>query len=380
MQDRTLLGPGALLGVLGGGQLGRMFALEARRMGYRVAVYTAEEDNPAAHLADLTVRAPYEDLDALARFCAAVDAVTFEFENVPAATVATAAEHTRVRPGGRLLAVAQDRLEEKATFAALGLPIGAYAAVRSVEDHAAAAAAVPGRSVLKTARLGYDGKGQRKLASAEELPAAHAALGERPCILEAFVPFVAELSVVGARGADRSVALYEPFLNTHAQHILDVTVCPAPASPAVLRDAQDIARTLLEGLDVVGVLCVELFLLGDDTLLVNEIAPRPHNSGHLTLGAHQASQFEQQVRALAGLPLGSPARIGPPAAMANLLGDLWRDGEPAWDRALARPGVALHLYGKTSARPGRKMGHLTATAPTPEAAEALVRAARAALT
>jgi len=373
------LSPGALLGALGGGQLGRMFALEARRLGYRVAVYTAEADAPGADIAEHVVRAPYEDLDAVAKFARTVDALTFEFENVPAATVATAAQFTRVRPGGGLLAVAQDRLQEKATFARLGLPIGEAARVCGPEDYAEAAARIPGSSVLKTARLGYDGKGQIKLADATELPQAHAKLGGAPCVLEAFVPFVAELSIVGARGADGEVALYEPFENEHARHILDVTTCPAAVSDTVEAEARRIARALLEDLDVVGVMCVELFLLGDGRLFVNEIAPRPHNSGHLTLDAHECSQFEQQVRALAGLPLGSTRRIAGPAAMANLLGDLWANGEPNWSRALALPGVHLHLYGKSEARAGRKMGHLTVLDRTAEGARTRAREARAAL-
>ncbi|MEZ6016406.1 MAG: 5-(carboxyamino)imidazole ribonucleotide synthase [Planctomycetota bacterium] len=375
-----MLHPGSVLGVLGGGQLGRMFALEAKRLGFRVAVYTPELDSPAAQVADHVTRAEYTDLDRVAAFARSVDGVTFEFENVPAPTAATAAEHTRVRPGGPLLAIAQDRLAEKAAFARLGLPIGPYAPVRRAEDLAAAASAVPGKSVLKTARLGYDGKGQQRLASAQELPQAHAALGAVPCVLEEFVPFVGELSVVGARGADGSVALYEPFRNVHADHILDVTTCPAGLDAAVVHDAQRIARALLEGLDVVGVLCVELFQLADGRLFVNEIAPRPHNSGHLTLDAHVCSQFEQQVRALAGLPLGATQRTGGAGAMANLLGDLWQRGEPDWSAALAIPGVRLHLYGKREARPGRKMGHLCATADDAEAAAALVVRARAALT
>jgi 5-(carboxyamino)imidazole ribonucleotide synthase len=374
-----VLAPGSLLGVLGGGQLGRMFALAARRLGYRVAVYTAEDDNPAAHVAEHVVRAPYEDQEAVAKFARQVDGLTFEFENVPAATVSTAAEFTRVRPGGTLLAVAQDRLLEKATFTRLGLPVGPYAAVHGVADHAAASARIPGRGVLKTARLGYDGKGQQKVASGHDLPRAHAALGSAVCVLEEFVPFIGELSVVGARGANGEVALYEPFHNVHTNHVLDVTTCPAPLTSSVEADARRIARALLEGLDVVGVLCVELFQLADGRLFVNEIAPRPHNSGHLTIDAHECSQFEQQVRALAGLPLGSTRRTGGVAAMANLLGDLWQRGEPDWSAALAIPGVRLHLYGKREPRPGRKMGHLTVTAADVTAAAALARRARAAL-
>lgn len=378
-----VLPPGSLLGVLGGGQLGRMFALAAKRLGYRVGVFTPEESSPAGQVADLLVHAEYEDQDAVARFARAIDAVTFEFENVPAPTVATAAQHTRVRPGGALLAVAQDRILEKAALVRLGLPVGPYAPILTAADLAAAAAEIPGAGVLKTARLGYDGKGQRRVAQGADAAAlreAYDALGRPAAVLEEFVPFVNELSVVGARGADGAIALYEPFHNVHAHHILDVTTCPAPVPSAVAAEAHRIARAVLEGLEVVGVLCVELFHLADGRVLINEIAPRPHNSGHLTLDAHECSQFEQQVRALAGLPLGSTRRIGGPAAMANLLGELWQPTEPDWSAALAIPGVRLHLYGKRHPRTSRKMGHLTVTADTVEEATALACQARAALT
>lgn len=377
---RLRVPPGGTLGVFGGGQLGRMFGIAARQLGYRFAVFTDGENGPASEIADRTVCAAYDDEAAIEEFARSVDAVSFEFENVPAVAGETAARFTVVRPAGGLLHTVQDRIREKTALAGLGLPVADFRAIAGEEDLAAAAAALPGAGVLKTSSFGYDGKGQARIAGAGELPAAWDALGRVPCVLETLVPFEEELSVIVARGIDGDVAIYEPFSNEHANHILDVTVCPAEIDADVLAEARRIARAVVEGFDVVGVVCVELFRLPDGTILVNEIAPRPHNSGHLTIDAHVCSQFEQQVRAVAGLPLGSAARIGPPAAMANLLGDLWSEGPPNWAAALGMPGVSLHLYGKTEARPGRKMGHLTAVGATAAEAAARVREARAALT
>lgn len=375
----TAILPGAVLGVLGGGQLGRMFTLAARRMGYRIDVLAPEDDTPAGQIAYREIRAPYDDLDAVERFARGVDVVTFEFENVPAATAEAAARHAPVRPAGSLLHLTQDRAREKEGLRRLGLPTASFAHVPDSSALATAAAAIGFPAVLKTCGWGYDGHGQRRVADSAELEAAWRALGQRPCILEGLVPFAAELSVVGARGLDGRMALYEPVLNRHRRHVLDVSLCPAPVPEAVLRRADEIARTVLAGLEVVGVLCVELFLLEDGTLLVNELAPRPHNSGHLTIDAHACSQFEQQVRAVCGLPLGSTERAVPAAAMANLMGDLWDPATPDWEAALADPGVRLHLYGKEVPRPGRKMGHLTVTAATLAESERRVLAARAAL-
>ncbi|MBL9089069.1 MAG: 5-(carboxyamino)imidazole ribonucleotide synthase [Planctomycetia bacterium] len=372
--------PGAELGVLGGGQLGRMFTVAAARLGYRVAVYAPDDDTPAGQVACRELRGSYDDLDAVAAFARSVAVVTFEFENVPLATAETAARHAPVRPAGRVLGTTQDRLREKAALTRLGLPVAPHAAIETEADLARAAAAVPGPSVLKTAAWGYDGKGQVRLSGAAELPAAWVRMGRPRAVLEAFVPFRRELSVVGVRGLDGAVALYEPFGNAHAHHVLDVTVWPAPVSAATRAEAAAIARAVLEGLDVVGVLTVELFELDDGRLVVNELAPRPHNSGHLTIDAHTCGQFEQQVRAVCGLPLGSVDAVAPAAAMANLMGDLWAGGTPDWRAGLAYPTARLHLYGKDDARPGRKMGHLTALGPTVAAAEATVREARAALT
>jgi 5-(carboxyamino)imidazole ribonucleotide synthase len=374
--------PGATLGVLGGGQLGRMFALAARSMGYRVTVFVPEEDSPAGQTADREIRADYDDLDAVRRFAAGVDVVTFEFENVPAATAAAAAEGAPVRPAGSLLHTTQHRAREKAALEAAGVPTVRHAPAASEGELRAAVASVGAPGILKTASWGYDGKGQRRVETPEDALAAWEDLGRAPVVYEAMAEFEREISVVGARGLDGSVALYAPSENRHERHVLDVSISPAELPAAVRRRAHEITRTLLEAWGVVGVLCVELFLLpagaSGERLLVNEVAPRPHNSGHLTIDGHSCSQFEQQVRAVCGLPLGSTEALAP-AAMANLLGDLWLDradgASPPWDAACAVPGVSLHLYGKAEPRPGRKMGHLTAVGR--DRKEALERVLRA---
>ncbi len=371
--------PGAVIGVLGSGQLGRMLALAAGRLGYRVHTYSPERDSPTGHVADAEIVGSYDDLDALRRFADGVDAVTFEFENVPSASVAAIAERTLVRPAGSVLHTTQHRGREKAFLSGAGLPVAPHALVDTLDDLAVAIARLGLPAVLKTASFGYDGKGQARIDRAEDAVAAWDRIGRQPAVLEAFVDFERELSVVAARGQDGAFAHYGVIEYAHDRHILDVSVAPARVPPQVERDALAIARASLEALDVVGVLCVELFLTRDGRVLVNELAPRTHNSGHLTIDACATSQFEQQLRAVCGLPLGATDLVRP-AAMANLLGDLWQDGDPRWAEALARPGVRLHLYGKRVATPGRKMGHLTALADTPEAAAALVREARASLT
>jgi 5-(carboxyamino)imidazole ribonucleotide synthase len=371
--------PGSAVGVLGSGQLGRMFAIAARRMGYRVHVLSPDSDTPAGQVADVEVAAAYDDLDAVRSFAAKVGVVTFEFENVPAATAAAAEERAPVRPGGGVLHVCQQRLREKGFLAAAGLPVPDFVAVRSSEDLRAGLARVGVPAVLKTAAFGYDGKGQARVGSLAEAEAAWAAVGRQECILEAFVDFEREVSVVAARGLDGSFAHYGVIGNEHRRHILDVSVSPAPVEPAVLAGAVALARAVLEELDVVGLLCVEMFLTRGGSLLINELAPRTHNSGHLTVDACVTSQFEQQLRAVCGLPLGS-TESHRPAAMANLLGELWTGGEPDWARACAFADVKLHLYGKAEARPGRKMGHLTALASTTEEARDRVLRARSALT
>jgi 5-(carboxyamino)imidazole ribonucleotide synthase len=365
--------------VLGSGQLGRMFAFAARRMGYRVHTLSPEGDSPTGQLADLEVQAAYDDLDAVRRFARAVDVVTFEFENVPAATAAAAGEHAPVRPDGAVLHTTQNRLREKAFLDRAGVPVAPYAPVRDLPELEDALARLGAPAILKTAGWGYDGKGQARIEKSGEAGAAWESIGRQEAVLEAFVDFEREVSVVAARSLDGDFTHHGVIENSHYRHILDVSVAPAGLPPALEREAVEIARAILEALDVVGVLCVEMFVTRGGGLRVNELAPRPHNSGHLTFDASLTSQFEQQVRAVCGLPLGSTELLRP-EAMANLLGDLWAGGEPDWAAALRFPEVKLHLYGKQAPRPGRKMGHLTALAARPEEARAAVLAARAALT
>jgi 5-(carboxyamino)imidazole ribonucleotide synthase len=370
--------PGATIGVLGSGQLGRMFAIAARRMGYRVHTFSPDCDTPTGQVADREVTADYADLDAVRGFARGVDLVTFEFENVPAATAEAAAELAPVHPAGSVLHTTQNRLREKGFLESQGFPVTPFAAIRSAADLPAALAVLGLPAVLKTAGWGYDGKGQAVIREASEAAAAFRSLGETEAVLEAFVDFEREISVVAARGPDGAAAEFAAIENRHHRHILDLSIAPAELPPRLAREAAEIARGILSALGVVGVLCVELFATRDGRLLVNELAPRPHNSGHLTFDAAVTSQFEQQLRAICGLPLGSTALLCP-AAMANLLGDLWEGGEPDWPAALAHPDVKLHLYGKAAPRPGRKMGHLTALAADRETAVARVLAARRAL-
>jgi len=369
------IAPGSTIGILGGGQLGRMFAMAARRLGYRVHTLAPEHDTPTGQIADVEIVAPYADLDQVRAFARAVDVVTFEFENVPAAAVAAAAEEALVRPNGAALEVAQHRIREKRFLASHGLPVAPYFEVHSEADLLEGVARIGRPAVLKTAALGYDGKGQVALGPDTDPVAAWEQLGRAECVLESFIDLAREISVIGARGVDGSTSFFEPFDNTHRHHILDVTLAPADIPANVAFDAIEVTREVLEGLDYVGILCIEFFVAKDGRLLVNELAPRPHNSGHLTFDACRTSQFEQQVRAICGYPLGATDLLQP-AAMVNLLGDLWANGEPNWAAALAMPDVKLHLYGKTSARPGRKMGHLTVMAPTAAQARDRALAAR----
>jgi 5-(carboxyamino)imidazole ribonucleotide synthase len=375
----AVIPPGSCIGILGSGQLGRMLAIDARRMGYRVHTLSPDGDTPTGQLADREVVAAYDDLDAVADFARSVDVVTFEFENVATLTADHAAAWAPVRPAGRVLHICQHRLREKTFLREHGFPVTGFAAVTGIDELHAAVAALGLPAVLKTAGFGYDGKGQAVIRRPEDVPSAWEAIGAVPAVLEAFVSFERELSVVAARGVDGSFAHWGVFENEHRDHILDITT-PGPAvSPTCQAEAIRIARDVLEALDVIGVLCVEFFLTAEHRLLVNELAPRPHNSGHVTIDASLTSQFEQQLRAVCGLPLGSTDWIRP-ASMANLLGDVWADGEPDWAAALADPAVKLHLYGKRQPRPGRKMGHLTATGDDRDAARRAVMRARAALT
>lgn len=371
--------PGATIGVLGGGQLGRMFAMAARRLGYRVHTLAPEHDTPTGQIADLEINASYDDLDAVRAFAKGVDIVTFEFENVPAAAAAVAEEHAIVRPNGRALFIAQHRLREKTFLADQGLPVVPFASVRSDEELRAAIRQVGCPGVLKTASFGYDGKGQMPITRADEARSAWDALGRTEAIFESFIDLDGEISVIGARGVGGEWAPFGPIENSHRHHILDVSVAPAAVPAAIAAQAIEATRRVMEALDFIGILCIEFFVARDGRLLINELAPRPHNSGHLTFDACRTSQFEQQVRAICGLPLGSTELLQP-AAMANLLGDLWARGEPNWAAALSLGEVKLHLYGKATPRPGRKMGHLTALAPSRSEAKMLVLRAREALT
>lgn len=374
MSDPVL--PGAMVGVLGSGQLGRMLALAARRMGYRVHVFSPDSDSPTGQVADREWSAAYDDLDAVGEFARSVDVVTLEFENIPAATVEEVSSVAPVRPGWKALHTAQNRLREKTFLKKAGFPVAPF---REVEERAALDGALRGigvPAVLKTAGFGYDGKGQSRVDKLEEADEAWEALGGE-AVLESWVDFEKEVSVVAARGLDGSFVHYGAVENTHDRHILDVTVAPADVPPEIDREAVEITRGIFEELEIVGTACVEFFVTDEGKLLVNEIAPRPHNSGHWTIDGAVTSQFEQQLRAVCGLPLGSTERTRP-VAMANLLGDLWENGEPDWMAVCSLPEVKLHLYGKREARPGRKMGHVTALADTPEAAATLVSKAQSA--
>jgi 5-(carboxyamino)imidazole ribonucleotide synthase len=349
----STIAPGGTIGILGGGQLGRMTAMAAARLGYRCHVLAPEADSPAADVAAAWTRAEYADEAALARFAGTVDVVTLEFENVPVAAVDFLARDRPVRPSAAILRVTQDRLAEKDFVRGLGIPVTDYARVESAADLALARRRL-GRGVLKTARMGYDGKGQLRVDAATDLTAAIARLGQPLLVHEAWVDFALELSVITARNPQGTVASYIPVENRHRDHILDVTIAPAAIPASVATEAIAMAERIARALNLEGLLAVEMFLTRDGRLLVNELAPRPHNSGHWTIDACAVSQFEQQVRAVCGLPLGDPARFAD-AEMRNLIGaevDGWRE-------LLAEPGARLHLYGKREARPGRKMGHVT---------------------
>ncbi|HYJ90914.1 MAG TPA: 5-(carboxyamino)imidazole ribonucleotide synthase [Pyrinomonadaceae bacterium] len=371
--------PGSTVGVFGSGQLGRMFAIEARKMGYRVHTFSPDTDTPTGQVADVETSAEYDDLDAVKEFAKSVDVVTFEFENVPSATVEAAAEFVEVHPCGDILHTTQNRLREKKFLSENGFPVAKFKQIKLIDDlyHGLDEIDVP--AVLKTAGFGYDGKGQQKITAVGEVEAAFAKLNGQQAVLEEFVEFEKEVSAVCARNREGNFVNYGVIENEHANHILDVSFAPAAVGKYVEKDAIEIARAIADRFEYVGTLCVEFFLTNDGRLLVNELAPRPHNSGHLTFGPCVTSQFEQQLRAVCGLPLGS-TEFYRPAAMANLLGGIWVNGEPDWAAATGDPNVKLHLYGKSEPRPGRKMGHLTATADTAEKAKALVIKMRALLT
>ena len=349
--------PGATLGLLGGGQLGRMFTVAARTLGYQVTVLDPDPHSPAAEFATGHLNTPYTDAQSLATLAQTCAAVTTEFENAPAEALDTLAARTVVRPPGASVAIAQDRRRETRFFADRGFPVGAFAVVDSPADFDAALERVPLPALLKTARLGYDGKGQARVERREDLARLFEQWKRVPCVLEELLVLEREVSVVLARAGDGAMAAFPVAENRHARGILDVTVAPARIPQALAAGAAALATRLAAELEYVGVLAVEMFVVRG-RLLVNEIAPRPHNSGHYTIDACRTSQFEQQVRVLCGLPLGDPSQHTP-AVMVNLLGDIWRDGVPSWPAVLRHPGAHLHLYGKREARPGRKMGHVT---------------------
>ena len=370
--------PGGTIGVLGSGQLGRMMALAARRMGYRVHTLSPGTDTPTGQVADVEIAAAYDDLDAIRTFARAVDVVTFEFENVSVDAADAAAEVVPVRPSGSALHITQQRAREKAFLADRGFPVPPFQRVRSLDELAVALGVIGLPAIVKTAAFGYDGKGQHRISTIEQAERTWALVGHQEAIVEQVVDFASEISVVAARGLDGAMVDYGAIENRHVNHILDLSVAPARVPEPVAANAAVLARRILEELSYIGVLCVEFFVTKDHGLLVNEIAPRPHNSGHLTIEACATSQFEQQVRAVCGLALGSTAQPRP-AAMVNLLGDVWRNGEPDWDAALSIPGAALHLYGKGAPRAGRKMGHITVVAGTAEEAAERALEARAVL-
>lgn len=396
MDNRPIL-PGATIGILGSGQLGRMLTIAARRMGYRVHTLSPVSDSPTGQVADWEIVASYSDMTAVRDFAMSVDVVTYEFENIPAEAVEMAAQFAPVRPDSNVLQVTQNRLREKTFLRNKGFPVTPFSPISGYQELVDASSKLGFPTILKTSGYGYDGKGQQILRAPVDLEDIRPNLGKTleavtipgspnnphyvdipKHILEAFVDHECEVSVVAARGLDGTFVHYPVVRNDHVNHILDVTTAPASIHPALADQAVEVTRGIFEALDVVGVMCVEMFLTTEGNLLINEIAPRPHNSGHWTIEACATSQFEQQLRAICGLPLGS-TELRRPAAMANLLGDLWSGGEPNWAAAMAMPEVHLHLYGKETVRPGRKMGHLTALAETAEEAEMKARHARSAL-
>jgi 5-(carboxyamino)imidazole ribonucleotide synthase len=374
-----VISPGSILGVLGNGQLGRMFALAAARLGYRVWCYGPEADSPAGLVCAREFVAPYEDLDQVREFARQVSAVTLEFENIPVETARAVAELTPLRPGELSLYIAQHRRREKEFLNSHGIPVAPFRVVQSLEQLTAAVQELGCPCVLKSAGFGYDGKGQARITAPEQIPTAWQTVNVSECVLEGWIDFTREISVLVARDEGRNTVTWDPFENRHANGILDLSICPATISTELQQQARQLAVRVAEALDLVGLLCVEMFVTRDNQLIVNEMAPRPHNSGHLTIEGCVTSQFEQQARITAGLPLGATA-LRQPTAMVNLLGERWEGGEPNWSAALAMPGVSLHLYGKEEPRRGRKMGHLTALGSTAAEAAELALAARVSCT
>ncbi|MBU2742222.1 MULTISPECIES: 5-(carboxyamino)imidazole ribonucleotide synthase [Acidithiobacillus] len=367
--------PGATLGILGGGQLGQMFTLAARRMGYGVWVLDPDPDCPAAAVADRHLCAPYDDFSALALLADHCAAVTAEFENVPASAMIYLEARIPVRPGSTALAIAQDRVREKTFFQDLGLEVAPFALLRQEDDVELVARKLSFPAILKTTRFGYDGKGQQNVTTASELPAAWASLNTPEAILESRIKLVQEFSVVLARSVEGMMVFYPLAENRHHHAVLDLSIVPARIPEALQNQARQSAACIAEALNYVGVLAVEFFVEEEGRLLVNEMAPRPHNSGHYTIDACVSSQFDQQVRALCGLSLAD-IRLLSPVVMMNLLGDLWEEGGPDWQKLFQHPQIKVHLYGKKEARPGRKMGHVNALSSDVERALAVLETLR----
>ena len=365
--------PGAMLGLLGGGQLGRMFIMAAQSMGYRVTVLDPAEDSPSSSIADRRLHADYLDGAALRELGSTCAGVTTEFENVPAESLRILTEYAVVSPAANSVAVAQNRILEKKFLTDNGFEVVPYAVIQSLLNSQSPNEVLPQTypelfpGILKVSRFGYDGKGQVRVNNVAELDRAFFGMNREPCVLEKQMVLESEISVIVARDFDGGVVTFPVSENLHRNGILDISIVPARVLPEIIQAACETAIRVAEKLDYRGVLCVEFFVLDGGRLLINEIAPRPHNSGHYTIDACVTSQFEQQVRVLCGAPLGSSA-MRSPTVMVNLLGDLWQRGEPRWEEVLRHPGVKLHLYGKLSARPGRKMGHYTVSAETVEAA------------
>lgn len=381
LSGKHVVSPGSSIGMLGGGQLGRMFAIAARQCGYRIHIFGDPQDSPAGQVSDQSWSSPFTDYDALRQFARHVDVVTYEQENIPVATVEALLEHVSVFPGPELLRASQHRLLEKTSLRRIGIPTADFLKISSAVELQQGIAEFGGDAILKTVTLGYDGKGQARIRSDSNCEAIWKSFNVPEAILEKVVQFTHELSIVASRFADGTCSFFPPVLNHHENHILDVSISPSPLiSERQTLDAQQMARAILEHFHVIGVLCVEFFATSDGRLLVNEIAPRPHNSGHLTINACRSSQFEQQLRAVCGLASGDVS-MRTPAVMLNLLGEHLQHQSPAaWKNVFAHPNIHVHLYGKSEIRPGRKLGHLTVVGDDVGTAEQLGRRVREELT
>ena len=371
MELESPLNPGSTIGIIGGGQLGRMLAIAARQMDYKTVVLDPDSNSPAGQVADRVIRSDYSDLKASSELAALADVVTYEFENVDADSVSSAEKHKPVRPSSSVLRTTQNRLHEKKALLQAGIPVANFRKVDSLRDLEDAASVLGYPMVLKTATEGYDGKGQSIIDGERDLAISYDQLSARnvDLIVEQFVSFKAEVSTICARTIDGMTATFDPAENIHRNHILDTSIVPARIDESVTDKARIIATDIAEKLDVIGLIAVEMFVTQENDILVNELAPRPHNSGHYTMDGCDTSQFEQLVRILAGMPITLP-KLHSPTVMVNLLGEIWEDtdGNPDWQRALELPGVSLHLYGKSAARVGRKMGHINVVAETVEEA------------